>query len=325
MLCTMLADHQHKQDVILVESPTYFLAPNIFRNHGLEVVAVETDSEGIVIQSLLDVLQKLQLSGRSARMLYTIPVHHNPTGRTMPMERREALVGVAKKHGILVIADEVYTLLSYGASSPPPTMATLGDDVLSLGSFSKILAPGLRVGWIEGSPERLERLSQWGVIDSGGHLSHFSSCVVATAMKSRVLDSHLERLRSVYWERCQSLVEALTSLLPEGCIVTKPQGGYFVWVQLPQHVNAREMASQSHEFGFLVKPGHLFTCLDADKDNCLRLCFARLQPVQLSEGVRRLAAAIQRMSGSCDVPAEKSKHDPRKLAGIMHSRCVPLV
>ena len=291
MLSTMCAGHR-QGDVVLVESPTYFLAPAIFRDHGLEVVGVDTDSDGMVIQSLLDELQKLQLRGRRAAMLYTIPVHHNPTGRTMPAERREAIVGLARDHEILVIADEVYTLLTYGAS-PPTTMASLGENVLSLGSFSKILAPGLRVGWIEGSPEQLKRLSKWGVIDSGGHLSHFASCVVAAAMKSRALDSHLEQLRKNFQERCWSLVGSLKSMLPEDCTVTNPHGGYFVWVKLPQHVDAREIASRSEEFGFLAKPGHLFTLDACSEDSFLRLCFARLQPAQLAEGARRLAAAIQ--------------------------------
>ena len=225
-------------------------------------------------------------------MLYTIPVHHNPTGRTMPAERRKAIVGLAREHGILVIADEVYTLLTYGVS-PPTTMASLGENVVSLGSFSKILAPGLRVGWMEASPQQLKRLSKWGVIDSGGYLSHFASCVVATAMKSRALDSHLEQLRKNFHERCRSLVGSLTAMLPGDCTVTNPYGGYFVWVKLPQHVDARDIASRSEEFGFLAKPGHLFTLEAGREDNFLRLCFARLQPAQLAEGACRLAAAIQ--------------------------------
>ena len=293
MVSTMCAE---KGDVVLVENPTYFLAPAIFKNHGLQVVGVDSDGQGMVVQSLVNVLQQLTLSCRKVAMLYTIPVHHNPTGRSMPEERRKAIVSVAKEHGILIVADEVYTLLTYG-TSPPPSMATLGENVLSVGSFSKILAPGLRVGWIEGSPEQLKRLSAWGVIDSGGHLSHFASCVVATTMMSRALDTHLGHLRKVYQERCKCLVDALRDTLPEDCSATSPEGGYFVWVELPMHVDAERLASNPDTFGFVAKPGHLFTTVeDGDNKsnkNCIRLCFARLRNEQLTEGVKRLVAAIK--------------------------------
>ena len=306
MLSTMCTNR--KKDVVLVESPTYFLAPNIFRNHGLMVVGVETDGEGIVIASLLTVLQQLELSGQRAAMLYVIPVHHNPTGRTMPEARRKSLVRIAAEHNFLVIADEVYTLLTYGAA-PPPSMASLGDNVLSLGSFSKILAPGLRVGWIEGSPEQLKQLLEWGVIDSGGHLSHFASCVVSVAMKSQMLDTHLAQLRKVYQERCKCLVEALEVCLPADCSLARPEGGYFVWVQLPAEADAKEVASAPEKFGFLAKPGPVFSTLGAGSDNCLRLCFARLQPTQLIEGVKRVAAAIKHVRGLQEDKLPVACHD----------------
>lgn len=228
MLCTVCASPRAR-DVVLVETPTYFLASAIFRDHELEVRGVETDAEGIVPAALRASLEGLRAEGRKCAFLYVIPVHHNPTGRTMTDARRREVVDLAGAHGALVVADEVYTLLTYGSAATPPSLSTLGDGVLSLGSFAKVLAPGLRVGWVEGSRTLMDKLWAWSVTISGGYVSHFASCIVASALEQRLADQHLSRLRELYERRLAAMLAALHTHLPEACEqLCPPSGGFRV-------------------------------------------------------------------------------------------------
>jgi len=299
MLCTMCASPA-AGDVVLVESPTYFLASAIFRDHGLEVRGVETDRDGLVPEALRRMYEALLAEGRRAALLYIIPVHHNPTGRTMPEMRRAEIVKLAGTHGTLVVADEVYTMLTYSDESMTPSLATLGKHIVSVASFSKVLAPGLRVGWIEGEPAQLTKLSKWAVIDSGGYVSHFASCVVACALELRLVDYHLQGLRTLYAARCSALVQALRDHLPQQCSITElPRGGFFVWVKLPSGVSSAALLERTTRgpSGVRFKEGGVFSPADATSDcaalDCyMRLCFARLSEVELVEGARRLCAEL---------------------------------
>ena len=161
-------------DTIFVEEPTYFLALEIFRDHGLQVVGIPIDGDGIRMDALQDAL----VHHRPA-FLYTIPSFQNPTGTTMSVARREQLMAVSHTHDMLVVADEVYHLLDFG-TAPPPPLAAYGQSarVLSLGSFSKICAPGVRLGWVQGAPDVLRTITTSGVVQSGGGLNPFVSGVM---------------------------------------------------------------------------------------------------------------------------------------------------
>merc|ERR1719424_1764851 len=136
-------------------------------------------------------------------------------------------------------------MLTYGDHAPPRSLSTLSSCVLSLGSFSKILAPGLRVGWIEGATNHVEHLGNWGVVASGGYMSHFSSCIVTSALELKLIDSHIANLRTVFAARCAALLNALRTHLPKSCVIPKqPSGGYFVWLELPAGISASALASE---------------------------------------------------------------------------------
>lgn len=158
LICTLFTK---AGDIIFVEEPTYFLALRIFEDHHLKVISIDTDENGLSMESLEERLTEFH-----PKFLYLIPSFHNPTGATMPQERRERLVQLAKEHDFLLAADEVYHLLSY-TQTPPKSFAAYIDveNVISLGSFSKILAPGLRLGWLQAGPEKIKRFNTCGLLE----------------------------------------------------------------------------------------------------------------------------------------------------------------
>lgn len=197
-------------DVVFVEEPSYFLALDIFRQHHLRIVGIPVDEAGLRI----DVLEAALGVERPA-FIYIIPTFQNPTGYTLPLDRREQLISLAQKHGFLIVADEVYHLLSYTATVPAP-MAAWADSnvVLSLGTFTKILAPGLRLGWIQASMPLIQRLADAGLIASGGGLNPFTSAIVKTLIEDGSLDNYLAFLRTTYRERAMVMDASLRTHFP---------------------------------------------------------------------------------------------------------------
>lgn len=274
-------------DTIFVEAPTYFLALDIFRDHGLHVVGIPVDDEGMQMGALHDALAL-----HRPALLYTIPSFQNPTGITLTAARREKLLAAGATHDVLIIADEVYQLLDFGAP-PPPSLSLYASNarVLSLGSFSKICAPGLRLGWIHGAPALLERLMQSGLVQSGGGLNPFTSGVVHSLLTLGLADRVLDDLKPVYAERSRALCESLRDTIPEARFL-EPRGGYFVWVQLPG-VSANVLLPIAREEGVSFHAGPRFVQGDQFTDT-LRLSFAYYDSALLREGVQRLARALRR-------------------------------
>lgn len=289
-------------DVVLVEEPTYFLALQVFRDHGLKTVAVPVDPEGVVDLVALDALAQ----EHRPKLLYTIPVFHNPTGATLSLADKQELCQLARKHEFLVLADEVYQLLWFAGKQPPspplyhvfcssgPRTERAG--VVSIGSFSKILGPGLRLGWIQSHPDIVERLSKRGFLTSGGGLAPFVGEVVRHLIDLGEQRQYLESLRRVYGQRCATLCRALqTYLCPLDTRVrfAEPDGGYFVWVYVPWDTSELDKVARArYNVGF--NPGHRFS-VDGKNGDCnrwLRLCFAHYPDAVLEEGVRRLSHAL---------------------------------
>jgi DNA-binding transcriptional MocR family regulator len=204
----------------------------------------------------------------------------------MPLLRREKLVELAEAFNFLILADEVYQLLSYTNLPPKPLGCFESNRILSLGSFAKILAPGLRLGWIQAAPKLLERLGNYGAIVSGGGLNPFTSAIVRSSIELGLQESHLEFLKKTYTERSKALVQALRD---HSFNVSDVEGGYFVWLKLSQNTQELQQKAQTHQVAF--KPGYLFSSRKELKD-CLRLCFAFYPEEKLVEGVKRLARAM---------------------------------
>jgi DNA-binding transcriptional MocR family regulator len=239
----------------------------------------------------VDALERL-LARHRPRLVYTIPAFHNPTGRVLARERREKLLALSRKHDFVIVADEVYQQLYHGAK-PPPSFGTLGaaGNALSLGTFSKILAPGLRLGWIQTTPTLMKTLLASGALVSGGNFNHFTSHVVRQLMEGGQLAEFVASLRMRYAERAQAMDTALRKHLAGVARWEKPGGGYFFWLELPEGADATalEAGARAAGTGFLVGTA----CSNAGGlKHCLRLSFAHYTVPDIHEGIARLRKAF---------------------------------
>lgn len=270
-------------DTIIVDEPCYFLAFQIFLDHGLDIVSVPVDHDGLDLDALEETLART-----NPALMYTIPSFQNPSGQTMSAKRRKRLVELSQEHDFLILADEVYQLLSY-YDSPPEALGTMSENgnVLSFGSFSKILAPALRLGWIQTSTERAKRLTEIGAVNSGGSLNHFTSHVVRHAIDLGLQQTHLEKLQATYRGRVEAMDAALTEHLSNHVTWTRPNGGYFFWLKLKKDTDARELQPKAQELEVEFKAGELFSSSRILK-NYIRLSFAHYDEASIREGIARL-------------------------------------
>ncbi|MEX0734833.1 MAG: PLP-dependent aminotransferase family protein [Steroidobacteraceae bacterium] len=276
-------------DTVFVEEPSYCYSFQIFRDHGLNIVGVPLDGQGMDLEQCEHLLER-----HRPKLLYTIPAYHNPTGQTLDGQRRERLVAFSRAHGFVIAADEVYHLLHHG-TPPPASFGTLAErgNVLSLGSFSKILAPGLRLGWIQTNAELMRTLLASGALVSGGNFNRFTSHVVRQLLENGELISFVRHLRSSYAARAEAMDAALQTHLGGIATWQKPQGGYFFWLELPARLDAGELQAAARAAGTGFLPGT--ACSTAGGlANCLRLSFAHYSVPEIHEGIARLKRAFVR-------------------------------
>ena len=282
-------------DVVFVEEPSYPYSFQIFRDHGLEIVGVPVDAAGMDI----DRFERL-LAQHRPTLVYTIPAFHNPTGRVLDRARRDRLIALSREHGFTIVADEVYQLLYHGAP-PPPSFGTLGaaGNVLSLGTFSKILAPGLRLGWIQTTPALMQRLLSSGALVSGGNFNHFTSHLVRKLMESGELAAFVESLRARYAERAQAMDSALRKHLSGVARWEKPGGGYFFWLELPEGADASALEAGARAAGTGFLPGSACSMAGGQR-HCLRLSFAHYSVPDIHEGIARLQEGLRPVSATTE-------------------------
>jgi DNA-binding transcriptional MocR family regulator len=285
LVCSMLTE---PGAVVFVEEPTYFLALHIFRHHRLEVVGIPVDEDGLSIDAL-----EAELSRGRPAFVYTMPAFQNPTGVTLSPSRRERLVALAQEHGFLVVADEVYQLLRYSGPSVPP-LATRIDSgvVLSLGTFSKILAPGLRLGWIQGARPLLDRLVAAPAIVSGGGLNPFSAAIVRAVLSSGDQLDHLEHLRAEFRHRVELVDRTIRDHFPATVEYSVPEGGYFFWLRFPAGTRVTEWEPPARLAGVGFRSGSLFSASGA-LDDRMRLSFAFYERAELVLGLERLGSVLR--------------------------------
>jgi DNA-binding transcriptional MocR family regulator len=279
-------------DVVLVEAPTYSLALGIIRDYPVDVVGVPLDGQGLDVAALDDTMRRLRAEGRRARLLYTVPTFHNPAGVSLELGRRRRLLELARDHELIILEDDVYRELAYDGDAPPALWALdPAAPVVRLGSFSKTLAPGLRVGWIDARSDLRERLLACGMVESGGCVSQYAATVVARVLEDGGYDGHILELRAAYRARRDVLVAALREHLPAGCSFHEPAGGFFVWLALPAGLSATTLLPFAEARGVSFAPGARFRS-DGD-DRCLRLAFSLYEPQDLADGARRLGEAVR--------------------------------
>ena len=276
-------------DVVLVESPSYVGALGVLRSYEADVRHVDTDGEGAVPGSVAAHVAAARAEGRAVKAVYLVPHHHNPSGATTSLARRQALVEQCRRDGVLVIEDDPYALLGFDAE-PLPSMQSLDPGgVVYLGSFSKTFAPGLRVGWAVAPPAiraKLVLAAEASVLCP----SMFSQRVVATYLAGSDWRAHVKVLRGVYRERRDALLGALEHQLPEATF-TRPDGGFFTWVRLPGDLDASAMLPRAVAARVAYVPGTAFHA-DGRGAQHVRLSFCFPTPERIVEGVRRLAGVV---------------------------------
>lgn len=280
-------------DVVFVEEPTYFLALRIFADHGLRVVGIPVDDDGLRIDAL-----EARLAEFSPRLVYVIPTGQNPTGSSMPTERRRRLVELAREHEFLVLADEAYQLLHYTGALPEPVAAHVDSGVVvSLGTFSKILAPGLRLGWIHSSEALLDALAARGQLVSGGGLNPFTSALIASIVEDGGMDAYLHDLRGILHRRLTVMDQALQADMPPNVIYRRPDAGYFFWLRFPASFDTVALHPIARAAGVGFQPGPVFSTRDR-LSNCLRLSFAYYDETAIQTAVASLGTILARIAGS---------------------------
>ncbi|WP_432093162.1 PLP-dependent aminotransferase family protein [Streptomyces sp. bgisy100] len=271
-------------DVVLVEDPCYLAALQCFGFSGARVVPVPTDDDGIVPAALEEIVAREQ-----AKLLYLVPTFQNPTGRTLPAERRTAVAEVAARHGFWIVEDDPYGDLRYDGDRVPWISGSeaAADRTVLLGSFSKIMAPGLRLGYLR-APAGLRRSCVIAKQAADLHTSTVDQAAAARYLRDSDLDAHVRTMCSAYRDRRDAMLDGLPAALPAGSRWNRPEGGMFIWVTLPEGHDATDLLKTAvgHEVAYV--PGAPFFAGTPDPA-AMRLSFTTHSPDEISEGLRRLA------------------------------------
>ncbi len=280
-------------DVVVAEGPSYVGALGVFRSYQAQVVHVEMDSAGLVPERLAAALTSLRAAGRRVKFLYTIPSHHNPAGVSMTAERRAAVARICAAHDVFVVEDDPYGLLGLDGVQHRPIRADHPDNVLYLGSFSKTFAPGVRVGWALTPHAVREKLV----------LAQESATLCPPRLSQELVTSYLQNydwlgqikvFREMYRERRDTMLEALAETMPAispQITWTRPDGGFYVWVQLPPGMDAKAMLPRAIRARVAYVSGTAFYA-DGFGSRYLRLSYCYPTPERIREGVRRLARVL---------------------------------
>ena len=274
-------------DVILCESPTYLGAIGAFRAYRPEFVEVPTDDDGMVPADLESRLSSLD----RVKLIYVVPDFQNPSGRRWSIERRCQLAKLAGRFNVPVIEDAPYAELCF-EGEPMPPVAALGDGctVVYLGTCSKILSPGMRLGWVVADSDLVRR---YVLVKQGTdlHTSSLIQLLAARFMVDHDCDAHIDRIRGVYRARRDAMLAALEEQFPEVVNFTRPAGGLFLWVELPEGLDARELLERALEERVAFVPGESFFP-NGGHDNTLRLNFSAMPEERITEGIRRLGQVL---------------------------------
>ncbi|MGW7409276.1 aminotransferase-like domain-containing protein [Streptomyces sp. NPDC054833] len=282
LLSTALLD---PGDTVLVESPCYLAALQVFGLAGARVVAVPGDDDGVDPAALEELIRR-----ERPKLLYLVPTFQNPTGRTMPTARRAAVASAAARHGLWIVEDDPYGELRYEGERVPwiATHPGAEDRTVLLGSFSKVMAPGLRLGWLRAPAELLRACA---VAKQAADLHTPTLNQLAAARYLDVLDAHVAKVRAVYGERRDAMLAGLPEALPEGSSWNRPEGGMFLWARLPDSYDTTALLPQVVKQDVAYVPGAPFYAAAPDPST-LRLCFVTQTPEEIGEGLRRLARGL---------------------------------
>jgi 2-aminoadipate transaminase len=319
-------------DVVICEAPTYPGAVPVFCSYQADVRQVEMDADGMRIDLLEALLAELAAEGRRPKFVYTVPSFQNPAGVTLALERRVRLVELAQEHELLVVEDNPYGLLRYGGEPLPPLYQLDGGDfVIYLGTFSKILSPGIRLGWVVAPPPVLDKI----VLGKGAAdlcTSTLTQFFVRQYFAEGGWRAYVEELAGLYKGRRDTMLAALAEHFPAEATWTKPDGGLFIWVTLPEYIDTEDLLAKALRHDVAFVPGKA-AYVDGRGGNAMRLNFSGVTDAEIREGILRIGRVIQEQvdlyetlapgQGSSrvspgtpgreaeDVPADETRRDPR--------------
>ncbi|MGY1584803.1 aminotransferase-like domain-containing protein [Streptomyces sp. MN13] len=274
-------------DTVLVENPCYLAALQVFGFAGARIVPVPGDADGMDPGALEELVVR-----ERPKLLYTVPTFQNPTGRTLPADRRAAIAAVAARRGLWIVEDDPYGELRFEGERVPwiASYEDAADRTVLLGSFSKVMAPGLRLGWLR-APAGLLRACAVAKQAADLHTPTVNQLAAARYLADRDLDAHVARVAGAYGERRDAMLAGLPDALPEGSVWNRPEGGMFLWVRLPEPYDTTALLPKVVEQDVAYVPGAPFHAGEPDRST-LRLCFVTQTPEEIGEGLRRLGRGL---------------------------------
>ena len=299
LVCRLLLD---EGDAIVVTAPTYFTAIPIFKSFDVEFIEIRQDIEGLDVGELAQAIADRKRKNLSLpKFIYDVPDFHNPTGVTMSRRRREALIDLAEANGIFIVEDSPYRRVIFEGESEPPLKALdRSDTVLLLGTFSKIMAPGLRIGWVHGAADLIQRMIQ--LKTDGGSCPLTQRMIVEFCNGGR-LSGHLEGVQAAYRQHRDHMVAAIRRELPDAAF-SVPHGGYYVWLTLPHAFDGNDFAVRAAKEDVILIPGSKFFAMNGGRPygeaapmNAIRLAYSHATPEEIDEGLYRLGQIYRAISG----------------------------
>ncbi|MGI5166128.1 PLP-dependent aminotransferase family protein [Spirillospora sp. CA-253888] len=278
-------------DVVLAEAPSYVGALGTFASYQADVVHVPLDEAGLIPSALRETLERLRREGRAVKFLYTVPTFQNPAGVTLTAARRAQVLEIAAEYDVLIIEDNPYGLLGFDAEPMRALRADDAERVVYLGSFSKTIASGLRVGWVL-APHAVRAKLVLAAESAILCPSSFSQLAVREYLTTQPWREQIKDFRELYRERRDAMLESLDAFMPEGCTWTRPAGGFFVWLTLPEGLDAKAMAPRALAERVAYVPGTGFYS-DGGGRRHMRISYCYPEPHRIREGVRRLAGVVE--------------------------------
>jgi 2-aminoadipate transaminase len=288
-------------DAIVVTAPTYFTAIPIFKSFDVEFIEIGQDSEGMEVDELETALRRRKQEGRKPpKFIYNVPDFHNPTGLTMSRPRREQLLKVADSNGIPIIEDSPYRKVRFEGESQPSLKALdQNNSVITLGTFAKLMAPGLRIGWVAGRKDVLARMIQ---LKSNGGTCPLTQRIIIEFCTNGHLAAHIEKVRQTYRTHRDTMVAAIRREWPD-VTMTIPQGGYYLWLRLPPTIDGDAVANGAAAEGVILIPGSKFFAGNGGypenqgpPKNYIRLAYSHASPDEIDRGIKTLARVAKSMA-----------------------------
>ena len=307
-------------DVVLAESPSYVGALGCFRARQADVVHVDMDEDGLIPEALEETIRRLKSAGRAIKFLYTIPNFQNPAGVTLTLERRQRIAEICMREHVLILEDNPYGLLGFHSDPLPAIHSFSPEGVVYLGSVSKMFAPGMRIGWAlapHAIRAKLILASEAAILSPG----MFGQMFLSSYLNNYDWYGQVKVYRAMYAERCKAMLDALDEYMPE-CSWTKPVGGFYTWVTLPEGLNARSMLPRAVKAQVAYVSGTAFY-YDGRGTDHMRLSFCYPEPDRIREGIRRHAGVVNAEKQLVDMfgvaPEEDAEFLTNRHDGSVHT------